>query len=114
MDQRRKTNRRLPGHFFSLGEVAEKYDKGLAEKRNNPRRHIRQITALLDIYGAEEVKKAMEDTCELEVFSADAVLNVLEIRHRSLPEPTPLHLSRKTDCLDIELPEANLDIYNIV
>ena len=107
-------NRRLLGRFFSMGEVAEKYDKGLAEKRNNPRRHIRQITALLDIYGAEEVKKAMEDTCELEVFSADAVLNVLEIRHRSLPEPTPLHLSRKTDCLDIELPEANLDIYNIV
>jgi transposase len=106
-------NRRLLERFFSLGEIAEKYDRGLNEKRNNPRRHIRQITALLDIYDVEEVKKAMEDTCELEVFSADAVLNVLEIRHRPLPEPTPLHLSRKTDSLDIELPEANLDIYNI-
>ncbi len=106
-------NRRLLGRFFSMGEIAEKYDKGLTEKRCNPRRHIRQITALLDIYGDEEVKKAMEDTCELGVFSADAVLNVLEIRHRSLPEPTPLHLSRKTDALEIELPKVDLDIYNI-
>lgn len=106
-------NHRLLGRFFSMGEIAEKYDRGLAEKRCNPRRHIRQITALLDIYDDDEVKKAMEDTGELGVFSADAVLNVLEIRHRSLPEPTPLHLSRKTDCLDIELPKVDLDIYNI-
>lgn len=107
-------SRRLLERFFSLGEIAERYDKGLNEKRNNPRRHIRQIIAHIDLYGVDEVKKAMEDTCEMKVFSADAVLNVLEIRHRRLPEPGPLHLTRKTDCLDIELPEVDFEIYNII
>jgi len=106
--------RRLLERFYSMGAIAEKYDKGLNEKRTNPRQHIRKIMALIDIYGIDEVKKAMEDTCVLEVFSADAVLNLIEMRHRSLPEPSPIHLSRKTDSLDIEIREVDLDLYNIV
>jgi len=106
-------SRRLLNNFFALGEIAEKYEKGLNCKRNNPRRHIRQIMGLIETFGSTEVKKAMEDTCELEVFSADAVLNILEIRRRPCLEPSPLRLTRKTDCLDIELPEVDLEVYNI-
>ena len=106
--------RRLLEKFYSMGGIAEKYDKGLNEKRTNPRQHIRKIMALIDIYGIDEVKKTMEDTCVLEVFSADAVLNLIEMRHRSLPEPSPIHLSRKTDSMDIEIREVDLDLYNIV
>jgi hypothetical protein len=61
----------------------------------------------------EEVKKAMEDSCAVEVFSSDAVLNLIEMRHRPLSAPGAVHLSRKTDCLDIEIPEVDLDIYNV-
>jgi len=107
-------NNRLLEKFYSMGAIAEKYDKGLNDKRTNPKRHIRKIMALIDIYGADEVKKAMEDTSVLEVFSADAILNLIEMRNRFLPEPSPIQLSRKTDCLDIEIQEVDLDIYNII
>lgn len=107
-------SRRLLEKFYSMGAIAEKYDKGLNEKRIDPRRHIRKIMTFIDIYGADEVKKAMEDTCVLDVFSADAILNLIEMRHRTLPKPSPIHLSRKTDSLDIEIREVDLDIYNII
>lgn len=104
---------RLLEKFYSMGSTAEKYEQGLNEKRINPQRHIRRIMQLVDIYGSEEVKKAMEDTGDLQVFSSDAVLNLIEMRQRPLPEPGAVHLSRKTDCLDIEIPEVDLSIYNI-
>ena len=69
--------------------------------------------ALVDIYGADDVKRAMEDSIEFEAFSSDCVLNILETRRRPLPETGPLHLTRKSDCLDIDLGQADLDIYDI-
>ena len=69
--------------------------------------------ALLDVHGSENVLRAMEDSIQFEAFSADCVLNILETRSRPLPEAGPLHLTRKSDCLDIDLGEINLDIYNI-
>jgi len=104
---------RIMQNFLSMGSIAEKYEKGLNSKRINPRTHIRHIMQLVEKYGSEEVKKALEDTCELEIFSADAVLNIIEMRQRPLPEPGAIHLSRKTDCLDMDIPEVDLNIYNI-
>lgn len=106
--------RRLAEKFYSLGDIAERYEKGLNEKRTNPLLHIRKIMHLVETYGPDEVKKALEDTCELEYFSAEAVLNLIEMRRRPLPEQSAIHLSRKSDCLDIEIPEVDLDIYNII
>ena len=105
---------RLSEKFYSMGDIAERYEKGLNEKRTNPRLHIRKIMHLVETYGPDEVKKALEDTCELEYFSADAVLNLIEMRRRPLPEQGAIHLSRKSDCLDIEIPDVDLDIYNII
>ena len=104
---------RLFEKFYSMGAIAEKYEKGLNAKRIDPKRHIRGIMQLVDRYGTEEVEKAMEDSCEVEVFSSDAVLNLIEMRKRPLTTPGAVHLSRKTDCLDIEIPEVDLDIYNV-
>ena len=103
----------LLGRFLALGAVAEKYYRGLSERRLNPDLHVRKIMALLDVHGAENVLRAMEDSIQFEAFSADCVLNILETRSRPRPEGGPLHLTRKSDCLDIDLGEINLDIYNI-
>lgn len=104
---------RLLEKFYSMGSTAENYEKGLNAKRINPRTHIRKIMHFVETYGADEVKKAMEDTSLLEVFSADAVLNLIEMRRRPLPAVGAIHLSRKTDCLDMDIPEVDLSIYNI-
>ena len=106
-------NDQLLGCFLGFGDVAEKYYRGLGEKRLNPDLHVRKIMALVDIYGADDVKRAMEDSIEFEAFSSDCVLNILETRRRPLPETGPLHLTRKSDCLDIDLGRADLDIYDI-
>ena len=103
----------LLAKFHSMGPVAEEYEKGLNEKRITSKRHIRLIMQLTETFGVEEVKKAMADSLALKIFSADAVLNLIEMRHRKLPEPGAIHLSRKTDCLDIDIPEVDLSIYNI-
>ena len=103
----------LLARFLSMGDAAEKYYRGLSERRLNPDLHVRKIMALLDVHGSENVLRAMEDSIQFEAFSADCVLNILETRSRPLPEAGPLHLTRKSDCLDIDLGEINLDIYNI-
>jgi transposase len=106
-------NSQLLGRFLALGDVAEKYYRGLCEKRLNPGLHVRKITALADIYGTDDVKRAMADSIESGAFSSDCVLNILESRRRPLPEPGPLHLTRKSDCLDIDLGQTDLAIYDI-
>ena len=106
-------NGQLLGRFLGFGDVAEKYYRGLCEKRFNPDLHVRKIMALADIHGADDVKRAMADSMEFEAFSSDCVLNILDARRRPLPESGPLHLTRKSDCLDIDFGQADLDIYDI-
>ena len=111
--RRMARNGQLFGRFLKLGDVAEKYYQGLCEKRLNPDLHVRKIMALVDIHGPDNVKRAMADSTAFEAFSSDCVLNILETRRRPLPEAGPLHLTRKTDCLDIDFEQSNLDIYDI-
>jgi len=49
---------------------------------------------------------------ELEAFSSEYVLNLLQQRSRPLPEKGVLHLTRNEDLLDLELPEPDLSIYH--
>ena len=37
---------------------------------------------------------------------------LLEQRERFRPQPGPLHLTRREDLLDLELPQADLTIYD--
>ena len=45
-------------------------------------------------------------------FSAEYIANLLEQRHRQLPEPGALHLTRQADLLDLDLPAPDLSIYD--
>jgi hypothetical protein len=106
-------NGHLLARFLASGETAGKYYRGLREKRFNPDLHARKIMALADRYGAEDVNRAMEDAMQFDAYSSECVLNILESRSRPLPEPGPLHLTRKSDCLDIDIGQADLGIYDI-
>ena len=52
-------------------------------------------------------------TFELGADSSDYIANILEARHRISPQPGPLHLSRKSDYLDIEIQAPDMDAYDI-
>ncbi len=67
--------------------------------------------ALADIYGKDNVVRALEDAFEFEAFSSEYIANILEQRQRLSPVPGPLHLTRRADLLEVELGPADLSLY---
>jgi transposase len=100
-------------NFYNLSPKAELFHHQLVAKTLNVRHHIRQILALVDSYGSEQIARLIEDAVELNACTSQCILNLLEQRHRfaQLQEPGPLHLTRSSDLLDIQLKPADLSIY---
>ena len=91
---------------------AQAFYQGLEERRLNVLHHVRKIVALGEIYGTQQTARAIQDALEFGAFSCEYIANILEQRRRPLPEPGALHLTRRQDLLDLELPEPNLDLYD--
>lgn len=98
--------------FMALTPQAEAYHRSLAEKRANPHHHVQKIVALAECYGADKVARALEDALEYHAFSAEYIANLLAQRERPRVEPCALHLTRRHDLLDLELPAPDLSIYH--
>jgi len=112
--QRKKArDQKIFMRFLMLSKQAQTYYQQLEQRRMNPHHHIVKIVGLSEIYGAEAVERAIEDACVLQAFSSEYIANILEQRARKLPEPGPLILTRRHDLLDIDIPEPDMDIYNI-
>jgi hypothetical protein len=97
--------------FMALSPQAEAYHRHLADKRVNPHHHVQKIVALAECYGADKVARALEDALAYHAFSAEYIANLLAQRERPQVEPAALHLTRRHDLLDLELPEPDLSIY---
>jgi len=111
--RRRARDQKRLQRLLALTPRAEAFYRGLAERRLNVLHHVRQIVALAEIYGAEKTARAVEDALEFQAFSGEYIANLLEQRQRVLPEPGALHLTRRQDLLDLELPEPNLGLYEM-
>lgn len=112
LDQRKKAKDQvLYRRFLTISSRAQEYYRQLEKRRMNPRHHVRQIVALSEIHGNEAVARAMEDAFVFQAFSSEYILNLLEQRRRFLPEPAPLHLTRRQDLLDICLQSPDLSVY---
>jgi transposase len=107
----RAQEQKILQRFLQLTPLAEEYYRQLEQRRVHARLHVRKIVALSEIHGAEAVVRALTDTHELQAYSSEYIANLLEQRRRFLPEPGALHLTRGQDLLDLDLPEANLDLY---
>ena len=99
--------------FIAFSPKAESYYQELLRRRMNHRHHIRQIVALSEIYGVEKVALAIDDAFTYQAFSCEYIANILEQRSRILPEPGALHVTRRLDLLELEIPEPNLSIYDL-
>ena len=73
--------------------------------------HVRRINALAEAHGRDPVARVLMDALEHNAFSSEYVLNIIEARDRARPEPGPLHVTRRSDLLELELPGPDLDIY---
>jgi hypothetical protein len=112
-ERRSARHQKLLQRFFALSVNAERYYAQLEQRRFNPRHHVHKIVALSEIYGAEATARALDDACAFEAFSSDYIANLLEARARTLPEPSALHLTRRADLLELELPEPDLALYGL-
>jgi transposase len=109
--RRNAREQKLLGRFLTLSPKAEAYYQALEQRRLNPQHHLQKIVALSEIYGPEAVARAMQDAFVFQAFSCEYIANLLESRKRLLPEPGALHLTRRQDLLDLELPEPDLSLY---
>jgi hypothetical protein len=109
--RRRASDQKLLLRLRALTPKAQAFYRGLQERRLNALGHVRKIVALSDIYGPEHTARAIQDAQEFQAFSCEYIANLLEQRQRLLPEPGALHLTRRQDLLDLELPEPNLSLY---
>jgi transposase len=98
--------------FLRLSPQAADYHRGLLERRGNALSHVRKIVALADIHGETAVVRAMTDALAFEAFSSEYIAHLIEARGRQLPEPSPLVLMRRQDVLELELPPADLSVYD--
>ena len=99
--------------FLRLSVDAEAYYQQLQKRRLNPREHVRKIVALSEIYGGDAVRRSLADAAVFEAYSAEYIANLLEQRRRVLPEAGALHLTRRADLLDLDLPQADLSPYDL-
>jgi len=105
-------DRRQLESFLALGTAADAYLTGLQEKRPDWRGHVTRINALCEAYGRDEVARLLMDALHHNAFSSEYVLNILEARKRTRPEPGPLHVTRRKDLLDLRMPKPDLTIYS--
>jgi transposase len=113
LQRKKASDQRLFLRFIALSPKAESYYQELLRRRMNHRHHIRQIVALSEIYGVEKVALAIDDAFTYQAFSCEYIANILEQRSRILPEPGALHVTRRQDLLELEIPEPNLSIYDL-
>lgn len=97
--------------FLNLTPQAQLYYRKLEERRLNPPHHIQKIVALSELYGADPVARAIADALAFEAYGCDYIANILAQRQATPPTPAALHLTRRQDLLDLELPPTDLSPY---
>jgi len=114
LQQRRKaSDQKLFLRLLALTPKAEAFHRELQQRRMNSLHHVRKIVALSEIYSTDKVARAIEDALEFQAFSCEYIANLLEQRQRLLPEAGALHLTRREDLLELELPEPDLGLYGL-
>ncbi len=111
--QRKKSrDQQLFKRFLALCGGATDYYRELDKRHLNSGHHVRKIVALAEIHGEDAVAEAITDALKLSAIGSDYIANILESRARKLPEPGALHLTRRSDLLDLAVEPPDLSIYD--
>lgn len=97
--------------FMALSPSSPDYYRELDKRHLNSGHHVRKIVALAEIHGDEAVACAIADAMKLHAVGSDYIANILESRARKLPEAGALHLTRRTDLLELCVEAPDLSIY---
>lgn len=111
--QRKKArDQHLFRRFLALSNGSSDYYRELDKRHLNSGHHVRKIVALAEIHGENAVADAIADALKLHAIGSDYIANILESRARKLPEPGALHLTRRSDLLELAVEAADLSIYD--
>lgn len=112
--QRKKArDQHLFKRFLALSNCSSDYYRELDKRHLNSGHHVRRIVALAEIHGEDAVADAIADAMKLHAIGSDYIANILESRARKLPEPGALHLTRRSDLLDLAVEPADLSVYEV-
>jgi hypothetical protein len=115
LSQRKKAkDQAIYMRFLNLSDKAREYYGQLQHRRLNAFHHVRQIVALSEIYSREQVAMAIEDAFSFSAFSCEYIANLLEQRSRPSKEACALHLTHKSDLLDLTIQAPDIDIYTAI
>lgn len=112
LQRREARQQKLLMRFLALSPFSETYYRQMEVRRLNAGHHVQKIVALSEIHGEEKVARAIQDACSFQAYSCEYIANILETRSRVLPEPGALHLMRRQDLLELEMPPADLSLYD--
>ena len=112
MERKRARDQKLFLRFLALSPRAEEYYRQLEQRRLNPKHHVQKIVALSELYGPEAVARALEDAFTYQAFSCEYITNILQQRQSPPQEPGALHLTRRQDLLELDLPAPDLSVYD--
>ena len=116
MLEERKTaaHQNLKANFLALGASAACMYSELTNKELNPIEHLKRIMVLVDMYGAEAVKDALKSAVDNQVYGADYVEHIIRLKKRPVENRLGvLHVTQGADNLKIQVPKANLEVYDI-
>ncbi len=111
LQRKRARDQSLLRNFLALSPHAEPYVRKLEEKRLNSLHHVQKILALGELYGTGKIDRALQDAITFEAYGCEYIANILEQRERPGPMPAALHLTRRQDLLELDLPPADLSPY---
>ncbi|MEI8122859.1 MAG: IS21 family transposase [bacterium] len=113
LEQRlRAKTQKLLQRFIMLSPLADAYYQQLKQRHLNPHHHVQKILALSEIYGEEKVVRALADATVFQAYRCEYIANLLEQQARLLPEAGALHLTRRQDLLELDLPQPDLNLYS--
>ena len=112
LEQRlRAKDQKLLQRFIMLSPLADTYYQQLKQRHLNPRHHVQKIVALSEIYGEEKVARALADATVFQAYRCEYIANLLEQQARLLPDAGALHLTRRQDLLELDIPQPDITLY---
>lgn len=98
--------------FLNISPKAEFFYKRLQYLCRPVKQEVKRILALKDMYSSKEIGQVLEDCLEMKAINASSIENILGARNRFMRTSHPLHITRNSECLDIEIEKPNLNKYN--
>ena len=98
--------------FLKICTEAAQYYESLKHKRFQTTTHVRRILALVETHGNKPVARAIQDALHYKAYDSQYIINILQQRERPQNEPGVLHLTRREDLLEVDLPEPDLTTYH--